>query len=162
MAKQRDFTIRTANAADAETLHALIVKLAVFERCGDAVEVSAAQLRRDGFSEPKRFDAFVAEKAGEVVGMALYYQRYSTWKGVCVYLEDLIVRENARGLGIGKALLSAVVQAGVSQGAARVQWQVLNWNADAIRFYESVGAEIDGEWLDCKLNAPAMQKLIKD
>lgn len=162
MAEQRDFTIRKAHAADAEALHALIVELAVFERCGDAVEVSVAQLRRDGFSEPKRFDALVAEKAGEVVGMALYYPRYSTWKGVCLYLEDLIVREHMRGLGIGKALLSAVVQAGLDQGAARVQWQVLDWNADAIRFYESMGAEIDGEWLDCKLHAPAMQELIKD
>jgi GNAT superfamily N-acetyltransferase len=161
MAEQRDFTIRKARASDAEALHALIVELAVFERCDDAVEVSIEQLRRDGFSEPRRFEALVAEQAGEVIGMALYYPRYSTWKGVCLYLEDLFVRQSARGLGIGKALLGAVVQAGVEQGAARVQWQVLDWNAEAIRFYKSVGAEIDGEWLDCKLHAPAMQELIK-
>jgi len=161
MAKTNEFTIRMANAADAEALHALIVELATFERCGDAVDVSVAQLRRDGFSEPRRFDAFVAELEGAIVGMALYYPRYSTWKGMCLYLEDLIVRDTVRGLGIGKALLRAVVQAGVDQGAARVQWQVLDWNEDAIRFYKSLGAEIDGEWLDCKLHAPAMQELIK-
>jgi GNAT superfamily N-acetyltransferase len=161
MAKTNEFTIRMANAEDAEALHALIVELAIFERCGDAVDVSVAQLRRDGFSEPRRFDAFVAELEGAIVGMALYYPRYSTWKGMCLYLEDLIVRDTVRGLGIGKALLRAVVQAGVDQGAARVQWQVLDWNEDAIRFYKSLGAEIDGEWLDCKLHAPAMQELIK-
>lgn len=161
MAETNDYSIRKAYAADAEALHTLIVELAIFERCGDAVDVSVAQLRRDGFSEPRRFDAFVAELDGTIVGMALYYPRYSTWKGMCLYLEDLIVRDTVRGLGIGKALLRAVVQAGVDQGAARVQWQVLDWNEDAIRFYKSLGAEIDGEWLDCKLHAPAMQELIK-
>lgn len=162
MAAGTTFIIRKATVDDIAVIHDLIVELAVFERCGDAVKVTVDQLRRDGFSSPRRFDVLVAEQEGEVLAMALYYPRYSTWQGMCLYLEDLIVRGSARGLGIGTALLQALAREGLEMGAFRLQWQVLDWNEDAIRFYKRLGAEIDSEWLDCKLPISAMRELIKD
>lgn len=153
-------TIRKAEASDMGAVLRLIKELAVFERAGGAVEITEEQLIHDGFSDPVKFKATLAELEGEVVGMALYYPRYSTWKGVCLYLEDLIVTEACRGMGIGKALLREVAKEADEIGAFRVQWQVLDWNAPAIGFYEQIGAFIDKEWYDCKLGREAFIKLI--
>lgn len=153
-------TIRKAEASDMGAVLRLIKELAVFERAGGAVEITEEQLIHDGFSDPVKFKATLAELEGEVVGMALYYPRYSTWKGVCLYLEDLIVTEACRGMGIGKALLREVAKEADETGAFRVQWQVLDWNAPAIGFYEQIGAFIDKEWYDCKLGREAFIKLI--
>lgn len=153
-------TIRKAEASDMGAVLRLINELAVFERAGDAVEITEEQLIYDGFNDPVKFKVSLAELEGEVVGMALYYPRYSTWKGVCLYLEDLIVTEACRGMGIGKALLREVAKEADEIGAFRVQWQVLDWNAPAIGFYEQIGAFIDKEWYDCKLGREAFIKLI--
>ena len=149
--------IRTATAADMPAVHRLICELADYERATGEVSLTIEELIRDGFGEPKRFDCFVAEYEGEVVGMALCYLRYSTWKGVCYYLEDLIVTEAFRGGGLGSALLQRVVREAYDRGYYRTQWQVLDWNTPSIEFYEKAGAFIDREWYDCKMDRRAME-----
>lgn len=160
MQNEPEVTIRTAREEDAAGMHRLICELALYERAPDEVVLTVEQLRRDGFTSPKRYDAFVAEQNGELVGLALYYPRYSTWKGLCYYLEDLIVQEHLRGRGLGKRLLQAVAQAADEAGAARLQWQVLDWNTPAIEFYESIGAFVDREWFDCKLDRSAIRSFL--
>lgn len=153
-------TLRDAEPADMPAVHRLICELAVYERAGDEVEVTPEQLVVDGFGAARRFETVVAEANGEVVGMALFYPRYSTWKGMCCYLEDLIVTESYRGQGIGSMLLRGVVQRAYAAGAARIQWQVLDWNTPSITFYEKAGAFIDKEWYDCKMNRHAMKSYL--
>ena len=107
---------------------------------------------QDGFGENPAYGVLVAEdEAGTVVGMSLYYVRYSTWKGRRLYLEDLIVRENQRGKGLGKALLDATVDVARQSGCTGLMWQVLEWNTPAIEFYKAYGARLDGEWVNCHL-----------
>lgn len=141
------YSIRPAVVQDMPAVHALIVELAVFEREPDAVTLTLEQLIDDGFgSETPRFHCFVAETEDGIAGMALVYPRYSTWKGKSLHLEDLIVKESKRGLGLGSALLSAVVRYGAQQGVARISWEVLSWNQSAIDFYESKGAKVLRDW----------------
>lgn len=152
MQRELNATVRKARQEDAEEMHRLICELAVFERAGDEVAITVEQLRRDGFETPKRYEAFVAEFEGALIGLALFYPRYSTWKGLCYYLEDLVVQDTYRRRGIGQRLLRAVAEEADRAGAARLQWQVLDWNTSAITFYESIGAQIEREWFDCKLH----------
>lgn len=154
-------TIRTATAADMPAVHGLICELAKYERAEGEVVLTVEELTRDGFEAPKRFDCFVAEHNGEIVGMALCYLRYSTWKGICYYLEDLIVTESFRGSGLGTLLLRRVVQEAVDRGYFRTQWQVLDWNTPSIEFYEKAGAFVDKEWYDCKMDRKAMEAYLK-
>lgn len=142
-------------------VHALICELAKYERAEGEVTLTVEELTRDGFETPKRYDCFVAEHKGAIVGMALCYLRYSTWKGVCYYLEDLIVTEQFRGSGLGSALLRRVVREALDRGYYRTQWQVLDWNTPSIEFYERAGAFIDKEWYDCKMDRTAMEAYLK-
>jgi GNAT superfamily N-acetyltransferase len=158
--KQDAVTIRPAGPNDMADVHRLICELAVFERAGDEVIVTPEQLITDGFSSQPRFEVVIAESNDETVGMALYYPRYSTWKGLCYYLEDLIVTEAWRGRGLGKKLLIEVARAAHNAGAHRLQWQVLDWNVEAIDFYTALGAFVDREWFDCKLDKTAIEQLI--
>ena len=141
-----NYTIRPAQAEDMADVLRLIQELAVFENEPDAVEVTLEQLQRDGFGPRPRFQCLVGCDRDAIVGMALFYPRYSTWKGLVIHLEDLIVTEAARGTGLGSALLTGVISAAAQQGARRVSWEVLDWNTPAIEFYESRGARIMGEW----------------
>jgi GNAT superfamily N-acetyltransferase len=147
---KNDLLIRTGRQEDIAEALELVKELAVFERAPDAVEVSIEEMSRAGFGEEKIFDFFVAELEGKVVGIALYYFKYSTWKGRCLYLDDLIVTESYRGKGIGEKLLNAVLDAGRKAQVRRVEWQVLNWNHPAIAFYKKIGAELDDEWVNCR------------
>lgn len=156
-----DFILRGAHRDDMPAVHRLICELAAYERAPDEVSLTVAQLTRDGFDDPRRFDCFVTEHNGEIVGMALCYLRYSTWKGICYYLEDLIVTESFRGSGLGSALLRRVVQEAVDRGYYRTQWQVLDWNTPSIEFYEKAGAFVDKEWYDCKMDRKAMEAYLK-
>ncbi len=144
--------IRKGTKADLPAAMDLIHELAIYEKAPEQVNNTVERMEEDGFGEHPVFDFFVAEEEGEVRGMALFYFRYSTWKGKSLYLEDLIVREADRGKGMGKLLLDAIVMEAKVLDCRQVNWQVLDWNEPAIRFYEKLGAELDGEWINCRLN----------
>lgn len=141
-----DYVIRDATAEDMPQVLKLIQELASFEKEDDAVEVTVPELVEDGFGPSKLFHCFVAESQGAIVGMALIYPRYSTWKGAIIHLEDLIVTEKMRGSGLGTALLDEVVKYGHARGVKRINWEVLDWNEPAIAFYESKGARVMRDW----------------
>ena len=143
--------IRPGTAADLPQVLTLIRELAAFEREPDAVETTLESMQQDGFGERPVFEFFVAEDDQKIVGLALYFYSYSTWKGKCIYLEDLIVTEAYRGRGLGRRLLDRVVVKAKEENAKRVVWQVLDWNTPAIAFYESLGAARLPEWITCRL-----------
>ncbi|MFN7045982.1 MAG: GNAT family N-acetyltransferase [Flavobacterium sp.] len=138
--------IRKATKNDMPSVLELIQELATFEKEPDAVVVTVDDLIRDGFSENPLFQCFVAEVDGEIIGMALYYYRYSTWKGKTIHLEDLIVKENKRGTGAGFALYKEIIKQGKAENVRRIEWNVLDWNTPAIDFYEKSGAKVLGDW----------------
>jgi GNAT superfamily N-acetyltransferase len=139
-------TIRKATEKDMPFVLELIQELAIFEKEPDAVVVTVDDLVRDGFSENPLFQCFVAEVENEIIGMALYYYRYSTWKGKTIHLEDLIVKESKRGTGAGFALYKEIIQQGKAENVRRIEWNVLDWNTPAIYFYEKSGAKVLGDW----------------
>jgi len=130
-------------------LRQMIEALARYEKAEHEATLSESTLLKD-WAEHRAFDFLIAEQKGTAVGMALYYPRYSTWKGRCFYLEDLYVMEHFRGNGLGKALLQAVADKAREAGALRLDWQVLDWNQPAVDFYESIGAHIEKDWWNGK------------
>lgn len=146
-----DVVIRLGTKEDVPALLQLINELAIYEKAPDEVVISVDNLLRDGFGENPLFGFFVAEVMGDVVGAALYYFKYSTWKGKCLYLEDLIVKEEKRCQGIGGKLFQRVAQKAKDEQVGRLEWQVLDWNAPAIAFYQKLGAEISSEWLNGRM-----------
>lgn len=151
--------IRRGREADLPQVLALIKELAEYERAPQEVTNTLADMQRDGFGPDPIFKFFVAEEetAGTIVGIALYYTAYSTWKGRMLYLEDLVVTEQLRGTGLGKRLFDAVVAEARHTGAYRMRWQVLEWNEPAIGFYRKVGAELDPEWFNGTLSHEQLQ-----
>ncbi len=143
-----DLKVRVATELDIPAMLKLIQELALFEKAPDEVTNTAERMRIDGFSEHAIYDSFVAEMNGTIVGIAITYYRYSTWKGKCLYLEDLIVTEEHRGKGIGKLLFDRCIAFGREQNCVRMNWQVLDWNTPAIEFYKAYNAELDGEWIN--------------
>jgi GNAT superfamily N-acetyltransferase len=138
--------IRKGISQDMPSVLALIKELAVFEKEPDAVVVTVDDLIRDGFAENPLFHTFVAEVENEIIGIALYYYRFSTWKGKTIHLEDLIVKENKRGTGAGFALYSEIIAQGKRDNVRRIEWNVLDWNTPAIDFYKKSGAKILDDW----------------
>lgn len=138
--------IRKATQDDMPKVLELIQELALFEKEPNAVVVTVTDLIRDGFGENKLFHTFVAEVKNEIIGIALYYYRYSTWKGKTIHLEDLIVKESSRGTGAGMALYSEIIRQGNRDNVRRIEWNVLNWNTPAINFYKKTGAKILDDW----------------
>ncbi|GAL66006.1 histone acetyltransferase HPA2 and related acetyltransferases [Jejuia pallidilutea] len=130
------FTIRNAKKSDMSQVLTLIKELATFEKEPDAVEVTVEDLQKDGFGPHPAFHCFVAEVNSKIEGIALIYHRYSSWKGKILHLEDLIVSESMRGSGLGTALLDTVVKHGHDLGVKRINWEVIDWNENAIAFYE--------------------------
>ncbi len=153
-------TLRDGRKKDLPQALQLIRELAEFERAPQEVEVTLEELEKDSFGQKPIFEFFVAEdtEKDKVVGLALYFYSYSTWKGKCIYLEDLIVTEAYRGQGIGKQLLERVIQKAKEEDARRVVWQVLDWNTPAIEFYKSIGASVLSEWLTCRLVKDQIQQ----
>ncbi|MCS6967821.1 MAG: GNAT family N-acetyltransferase [Cytophagales bacterium] len=153
-------TIRKGMPEDLLAVHKLIIELATYEKAEQEVITTPEQMLRDGFGENPVFGFYVAqvEESKSIVGMALYYTRYSTWKGRCLYLEDLIVTENHRGKGIGKLLFDAIVRECLQQNMNMITWQVLHWNTPAIEFYKRLGAHLDSEWLNGKLLRPQLEQ----
>ncbi|MBQ4913764.1 GNAT family N-acetyltransferase [Maribacter sp. MMG018] len=141
-----NYTIREARREDMAQVLNLITELAIFEKEDNAVEVTVEDLEESGFGDQKLFHCFVADKERQIVGMALVYPRYSTWKGPVIHLEDLIVTEQMRGSGLGTALLNEVVKYGNGLGVKRISWEVLDWNEPAIDFYQSKGADVKRDW----------------
>ena len=138
--------IRKGKIEDMPAVLELIRELAVFEREPEAVVLTVADLERDGFGSDPLFYTFVAELDSEIVGMALYYYRYSTWKGKTIHLEDLIVKEKMRGSGLESALYAEIIAQGKRDGVRRIEWNVLDWNTPAIDFYKKSGAYILPDW----------------
>lgn len=138
--------IRKGEKKDMEAVLELIQELATFEKEPDAVVVTVADLERDGFGDNPLFYTFVAEVDGRIVGIALYYYRYSTWKGKTIHLEDLIVKEEIRGSGLGFALYSKIIEQGKIDNVRRIEWAVLDWNTPAIDFYIKSGARVLDDW----------------
>jgi len=152
--------IRPATPADIATIRQLIVDLAVYEREPEAVKASEAQLCAALFGARPIAEAVLAEHDGQAVGLALFFTNFSTWTGKGgLYLEDLFVRPEARGLGIGKALLVYLAGIAVERGYGRFEWQVLDWNAPAIGFYKSLGAEPCDEWTVMRVDGDALAAL---
>jgi GNAT superfamily N-acetyltransferase len=145
-------TIRKGKKEDLQVLLNLIFELAEFEKAPDAVTNTVKDMERDGFGDKPAFEFFVAEIENKIVGIALYFIKYSTWKGIGIYLDDLIVTEKHRGKNIGKDLFQKVIDEAKKINAKQMHWQVLDWNTPAIEFYKKYEASVDGEWLDCKLS----------
>ena len=151
------FVIRPATSDDAEAIHGFIYELAVYEREPDAVEATPESIRMQMQSSRPPFECVIGELDGTAVGMALFFQSYSTWKGVPgIYLEDLYVQPDHRGSGYGRALLAELAKIAVERGFARVDWQVLDWNTPSIDFYASLDAEIKRDWIPCRLTGDAL------
>jgi GNAT superfamily N-acetyltransferase len=138
--------IRRGKPQDMQAVLGLIQELAEFEKEPDAVLVTVDDLIRDGFGPVPLFHVFIAEVEDEIVGIALYYYRYSTWKGKTIHLEDLVVKDKMRGTGLGYALYSEIIKQGKKDQVRRVEWNVLDWNTPAIDFYEKSGAKVLRDW----------------
>jgi ribosomal protein S18 acetylase RimI-like enzyme len=161
--------VREALKTDMPQVLELIKELAIFEKEPDAVEVTVQDLEREGFGENPLFTCFVADASAslsdhpssEIVGAALVYFRFSTWKGRTLHLEDLIVNEAHRGKGIGEALYKKVMQFAFDRGLKRVAWDVLDWNTGAIRFYERSGANVLKTWRVVHMDEVGLERFIK-
>ena len=154
--------IRKGKAADMPAVLCLIKELAAFEKEPDAVVLTVEDLVKDGFSDAPAFYTFVAEDNAKIIGVALYYFRYSTWKGRTIHLEDLIVTESKRGTGAGKALYEAVITEGYNQQVRRIEWAVLNWNQHAIDFYKKSGAKVLDDWRVVQMDEKGIIKFVKN
>ena len=154
-------TIRTGQKTDLPRVLELVKELALFERAPHEVINTVELMEQDGFGPNPIFGFFVAEKETEIVGLSLYYWRYSTWKGKRLYLEDIIVTEQARGKGIGKNLFDRTMQHALDEQCSGMMWQVLDWNEPAIEFYKKYGAGLSQEWINCSLERDQIEKLIR-
>lgn len=143
--------IRKGIVEDLPQVLNLIKELANYEKAPDEVVVTIDEMTSWGFGKDKVFDFFVAIENDRVIGLALYYFKYSTWKGRCLFLEDIIVTEPYRGKGLGKKLFEKVAKVAKMEKVRRMEWQVLDWNEPAINFYKKYPSHLDGEWINCKL-----------
>ena len=155
-----NITIRPGRKEDLPRVLELIKELAEYERAPHEVTNTVERLERDGFGPHPVFGFFVAENAERIIGLSLYYWRYSTWKGKRLYLEDIIVTESARGNGAGKLLFDRTMQKCLEENCTGMMWQVLDWNEPAINFYKKYGAKLDGEWMNCGLEAEQIRQLV--
>jgi len=147
-----ELEIRKAERADCPRLLELIKELALYERAPEQVTVSMEEFEESGFGEHPVWGAFVGSYQGKIVGMSLYYVRYSTWKGRRLYLEDLIVTKEVRGKGFGKILLDHTIAFAKAEGYSGMMWQVLDWNEPAINFYKKYDTTLDGEWINVSID----------
>ena len=153
-------TVRVATPADTALIIQFVRELADYERLLHEVEMTEADARRDLFGENPRCFCDIAEHAGRPVGFALWFYSYSTFRGRAgIYLEDLFVREEARGLGAGKALLARLAQRCVEADLGRLEWAVLNWNTPSIAFYDALGATRKDDWTVRRLDGEALKRL---
>jgi ribosomal protein S18 acetylase RimI-like enzyme len=152
--------IRRAEARDVPLMYELVKELALFERAPNEVTVTLEHMHEAGFGPDPVWVAWVAEVEGKVQGMALCYVRYSTWKGRRLYLEDIVVSEGQRGRRIGERLFMACVEHAVAMGHSGMQWQVLDWNTEAVRFYDRFGTRYDDQWRNGSLEHHDLRALL--
>lgn len=153
-------SIRNATQADASLILDFIRRLAEYEREPDAVVATEGDLLRDGFGPNPKYRCVIAEWDGRPAGFAFFFYNYSTWRGrPGLYLEDLFVLPEMRGKGIGKALLKHLAEIALRENCYGIRWMVLEWNEPALKFYETLGAEILGEWETMLLTGPALEEL---
>ena len=149
--------IRQGKPDDIPELLKLIKELAIFEKAESEVIMTEKQLMEDGFGANKQFDFIVAESDNSIQGIALYFYKFSTWKGKVIHLEDLIVKQNLRQNGIVTLLFEAILEIAKKEKAYRMEWQVLDWNEPAIKFYDKYKTEYGNEWLNARLNYEQLQ-----
>jgi len=152
--------IRKAEKKDSKSILRLIQELALFEKEPESVLLQENDIEKHGFSSSPLFHCLVAELEGVIVGMALYYPRYSTWKGPTFHLEDLIVSEHFKGKGFGTQLYTAFIKQAYEAGVERIEWNVLDWNTPAVRFYEKSGATVLSNWRTVQMHRPAMKNFL--
>ena len=155
-------SIRRAEPRDVPRMLELVKELALFEKAPEAVTVTEAGMHDAGFGPQPVWVGWVAEHEGTILGIAVCYERYSTWKGRRLYLEDIVVTEAARGQRIGERLFLTCAKYAVEQGHSGMLWQVLDWNADAMRFYDRFGASYSDEWRNASLEREQLEALVAD
>ncbi|MFN3801373.1 N-acetyltransferase family protein [Belliella pelovolcani] len=156
------YTIRKGKKTDLPRVLELVKELALYEKAPEQVTNTVALMEEDGFGEQPIFGFFVAIKDStqEIVGISIYYYRYSTWKGRRLYLEDIVVTASERGNGAGKLLFDRTMLKCLEDNCTGMMWQVLDWNEPAINFYKKYGADLDGEWINCNLQADEIKVLL--
>ena len=153
-------TIRPAIASDSKAIITLIKELALFEKEPESVALTEANIKEYGFGKKPLFECLVAEVDNQVIGIALFYSRFSTWKGPTFHLEDLIVSEEFKGKGFGTQLYTAFIRHAHKTGVQRIEWNVLDWNTPAIKFYENSGAKVLQDWNTVQMDAQAMKNYL--
>lgn len=154
-------TIRVGRKEDLPRVLELIKELAEYEKAPHEVVNTVEMLEKDGFGPQPIYGFFVAENGKGIVGLSLFYWRYSTWKGKRLWLEDIIVTQSERGSGIGKQLFDRTMKHTIDSGCSGMMWQVLDWNEPAINFYKKYGSKISNEWCNCVLEADQIRLLLK-
>lgn len=156
------YTVRKGKKEDLPAILDLIKELALYEKAPDEVTNTLEMMEKDGFGPDPVFGFFVVEKEDNkiVIGTAIYYYRYSTWKGKRLYLEDYIITEKERGKGAGKLLFERVLAKSLEESCTGMMWQVLDWNEPAINFYKKYGAGMEEDWINCSLQAEEIRELI--
>jgi GNAT superfamily N-acetyltransferase len=152
--------VRMGKKEDLPRVFDLVKELAEFEKAPEQVTNTVSKMEQDGFGENPIFGFFVAENEKGIVGLSLYYYRYSTWTGKRIYLEDIIVTEAERGKGIGKLLFDRTLEKTLEDNCNGMTWQALDWNEPALNFYKKYGSKLDGEWVNCTLERTQIERLI--
>lgn len=153
--------VRSGRKEDLPHVFELVKELAEYERAADQVINTVALMEKDGFGPEPIFGFFVAEDDKRIIGLSLFYWRYSTWKGKRLWLEDIIVTQSERGRGVGKLLFDRTMQHTLDENCSGMMWQVLDWNEPSIAFYKRYGSNISGEWLNCQLEAAQIREVLK-
>ncbi len=156
------YNLREGNKEDLPMVLELIRELALYEKAPEEVTNTLEMMEEDGFGKNPVFGMYVTEKisTGEIIGIAIYYYRYSTWKGKRLYLEDIVVTESERGNGAGKMLFDRVMQKSLEDKCTGMMWQVLDWNAPAINFYNKYNALLEAGWINCHLQSKEIEDLL--
>lgn len=156
-----EIEIRAGKKEDVPRVLDLVRELAEYERAPDQVTNTVAMMEQDGFGVRPVYEMYVALREKRIVGLSLYYYRYSTWKGKRLYLEDIVVTEAERGKGIGKRLFEKTLEKAMAERCTGVMWQVLDWNEPAINFYKKYGATFDSSWVNCSLEQSEILDALK-
>ncbi|TVP48302.1 MAG: GNAT family N-acetyltransferase [Mongoliibacter sp.] len=157
------YTIRKGKIEDLPRVLELVNELAIYEKAPNEVINTVELMEKDGFGENPVFGFYVAVKdsSSEIIGISIFYYRYSTWKGKRLYLEDIVVTESERGNGAGKLLFDRTLEKSLEENCSGMTWQVLDWNSPAINFYKKYGADLEEEWINCNLQDFQIKEILK-